>query len=603
MVLASQVRGEEIRALYRQAGAVLGANVVVGAVVAGTLWSDGHEVRVTLWFAAIVVLTLLRVGLQRGYINAAPADSELEPWGRRFVWSSIASGLLWGACGFLFFESGQFASQALLTFAIGGMTAAASGTLSCYLPAFFGFFLLALGPLTARMFIAGDALHIGMGAMMIAYALGMQYVARNNHRSFARAFRLGLENSELVERLSRSQLELEQRVAERTVQLEQQAEALRRAQRLEVVGKLAGSLAHDFNNLLTVVLSNATLLKDAPSGDEHHRAAVDETLQAARRGAGLIRQLLSFSRRQRTEPRVFSMNQLVQGSEAVLRRLAGEAIATSVDLGPEPSLVDADPAQMEQVLVNLVSAACAAMPHGGKLQIETHTVAQAEGGRVVLSVEDSGQRAAQRSLDAAFDPLPASAADALEQTLGLAAARAIIEQAGGTFTVDSERSRGTRFRVELPASRHTATVTPIVGLAPPLQAGATILVVDDEASLRSVIRRTLAREGHQVLLAEDGERALSLARSHEQRIHLLITDVVMPGLSGPELAKLLLPERPDIGVLFISGYSFDAVIPVTDSAEGTGYLAKPFDGSALNAKVRQLLTALERKYPSGLARA
>lgn len=613
MALASKVKGEEIRALFRQAGAVLWANIAVSAVVAGTLWSNSQHTDVVLWLSAIAAMTAFRLWLQRSYLRAKPQGSELDVWGRRFVAASICSGLLWGAAGFYFFETGNVPAQALLTFAIGGMTAAAAGTLSCHLPAFFGYFACALGPLTARMFMEGGRLHIGMGAMMLAYAAGMQHVARNNHRSFSRAFRLGLENDALVEQLSLSQRELqegnqrlEERVALRTGQVEQQAEALRRAQRSELVGKVAGSLAHDFNNLLTVVLSNATLLKDSQTTSDQRHGAVDETLQAARRGAGLIRQLLSFSRRQRTEPHVFSLNRLVSESEALLAKLAGDHIETTIELSAEPSLVHADPAQLEQVLVNLVSAGCAAMPRGGTLRVKTERVLAsfadaAASDCILLSVEDSGDGRAPRALDS-VDPFPASAAEAFDRGLGLTVARAIIEQSGGRFLVDSEPSRGTHFRVQLPAASQVA-VEPPPGSAPQRRTlPATILVVDDEVSLRSVMRRTLARAGFEVLLAEDGARALALADAHGGRIDLLLTDVVMPGLSGPELARQLRNKRPEIGVLFISGYSFEEHVPAADSATGTGYLAKPFDSTTLTAKVHQVLATLARPSESELAR-
>jgi two-component system cell cycle sensor histidine kinase/response regulator CckA len=613
MALASKVRGEEINALFRQAGAVLSANVAVSAVVAGTLWSDRQRTDVLLWLGAIAALTLARVWLQRRYLRAKPQGADVARWGVRFVAASIGSGLLWGSAGFFFFEPGNVPAQALLTFAIGGMTAAAAGTLSCYLPAFFGYFVCALAPLTLRMFLEGGQLHVGMGAMMLAYAAGMQHVARNNHRAFSRAFRLGLENAALVERLSQSQRELqesnqrlEERVALRTAQLEQHAEALRRAQRMELVGKVAGSLAHDFNNLLTVVLSNATLLKDSHTTSDQRHGAVDEILQAARRGAGLIRQLLSFSRRQRTESRVFSLNRLVSGSEPLLRKLAGDGIQTQIELAAEPGLVHADPAQLEQVLLNLVSAGCAAMPRGGTLRVRTERVLAERAGAtsdcILLSVEDSGDGTAPRALDP-VDPFPASAAEALDRSLGLTVASAIIEQSGGRFLVDSKPNQGTHFRVELPAAAPTSEAEPALGCAAPQRPlHATILVVDDEISLRSVMRRTLLRAGFEVLLAEDGARALTLASTHPGHIDLLLTDVVMPGLSGPELARRLREQRPGIGVLFVSGYSFEENVPAADPATGTGYLPKPFDSTTLTAKVHQLLETRASSSEAELAR-
>lgn len=604
MALASKVRGEEISALFRQASAVLWANATVSAILAGTLLlapSDKPDTHVWLWLGAIAALTLARLGLQRSYRRAKPRGEELSRWGARFVAASMGSGLLWGSAGFFFFEPGNVPAQALLTFAIGGMTAAAAGTLSCHLPAFFGYFVCALAPLTLRTFLEGGQLHIGMGTMMLAYAAGMQNVARNNQRAFSRAFRLGLENAALVEQLSQSQRELqesnqrlEERVALRTGQLEQHAEALRRAQRLELVGKVAGGLAHDFNNLLTVVLSNATLLKDSHTPSDQRHSAVDETLQAARRGAGLIRQLLSFSRRQRTEPQVFSLNRLVSESEPLLHKLAGDGIQTTVELSAEPSLVHADPAQLEQVLLNLVSAGCAAMPRGGTLRVKTERLLGEQAGGaanacISLSVRDSGDGTPPRALDP-VDPFPASAADALDRSLGLTVASAIIEQSGGRFLVDSDPEQGTHFRVELPAAARGSEAAPVLDSAAPRAAlPATILVVDDDVSLRSVMRRTLVRAGFEILLAEDGTRALSLASSHPGPIDLLLTDVVMPGLSGPELARRVREQRPEIGVLFVSGYSFEENVPAADSATGTGYLAKPFDSTTLTSKVHQLL--------------
>ena len=590
MTAATTVREEEVRALFRQGGAILWAHVAVGTVVAGNAWSEGYRARAASWLAALLLMTLGRLAVHRQYRRRA-MDTELATWGRRFVLGSAAAGVLWGAAGLLFFFAQDPQSQALLTFAIGGMLAAAAGTLACHLPAFYVFFVSALAPLTLRMMAEGNREHGAMAAMTLAYALAMHYVARNNHRSFTRAFELSQERAALIAELSRSRQELEQRVEARTAQLEQRSEALRRAQRLEAVGKLAGSLAHDFNNLLTVVLSNATTLKDGSTDEEHRHASADETLQAARRGAGLIRQLLSLTHRQRTEPRVFSMNQLVAGSSSVLRRLAGESVTLSVELGAEPSFVRADPAQMEQVLMNLASAACAAMPRGGRLWIRTIA---GEGSVVKLSVEDDGdgRHEAPTSVDGACDQFPASAAEAFDRSLGLAVARTIIEEADGRFVVDASASRGTHFRVELPAVREPVTT------APPTQAPgvrATILAVDDEPSLRAVIRRSLTREGYDVLIAEDGERALALASRHLHEIDLLVTDVIMPGLSGPDLARRLRAERPRLGVLFISGYSFDESLPAIDSSDGIDYLAKPFDATTLSAKVRQLLGAVQER--------
>jgi len=606
------VRSEEVRALFEQSATILWANVGVGAVVVGTLWNDEPRLRLLLWLSAVLAMSVARAAFQRRYRRERPADGEVESWGRRLVLASTVSGMLWGAAGVLFFARDSALSQSLLTFTIGGMTAAAAGTLSCHLPAFYGFFVFALGPLVARSLLEGDRIHLGMSAMLVAYALAMQRVARNNHGSFVRAFRLALENAQLLERLSLSQVDLqdtnrtlEHRVLERTKALEQQADALRQAQRLEVAGRLAGGLAHDFNSLLTVVINNATLMKESQALDEHGKLAADETLEAAERGAALIRHLLAFSRRKRPEPRIFELNQLAREWSLLFGRILGQGITSSVELAEQATSVYADPAQVEQVLVNLVANARSAMPAGGRLLIATAVGPAAgelglrPGNYVQLIVEYSGTARAEGDANGGFDPYFSFEGDSRKPGLGVTAAWAIAEQWGGRVQVDSEREQGARFRVFLPASaQQLSSVSPERRAESTARRSATVLVVDDEPTLRSVIRRSLLREGYRVLVAEDGARALALAESHGPGIDLLITDVVMPGLTGLELAQRLQRERPGLGVLFISGFTFEESVPAADLQAGTAYLPKPFDTKVLAAKVRELLSACAKNRPA-----
>jgi signal transduction histidine kinase/ActR/RegA family two-component response regulator len=596
------VRSEEIRALFAQGAPVLSANVAVAMVVVGTLWTQASHVHLLAWLAAVLLLCLVRLGFHARYARERPTGREIEAWARRFVLGSTASGVLWGAAGALFFSSGSALSQGLLAFAIGGMTAAAAGTLSCYLPAFFAYFVCALAPLTLRAFAEGDRIHLGMGAMLLAYAVGMQRVARNNHAAFERAFRLGIENAELLDRLSSSQIDLqetnrtlEHRVSERSKALEQQGDALRQAQRLEIAGRLAGGLAHDFNSLLTVVINNAALLKESQALDEHGKVAAEETLEAGQRGAALIRQLLAFSRGKPAEPRVFSLNLLIEEWAKLLQHILGEGFTTVVELVGGPTYVRADPAQVEQVLVNLVADARAAMPLGGKLMITTETMSLTKGelpagDYVQLNVQHAGTGKGQRGL------APALIADARSAASGLAAVGRIVEQWGGRILTDSDPATGTHFRVLFPAAAETDAPASSRRAEPGrARPNATVLVVDDEPTLRSVIRRSLVREGYHVLVAEDGQRALALARAHPTDIDLLITDVVMPGLSGLELARELSSERRDLSVLFISGFTFEEAVPPTDLANGTCYLPKPFDTKVLLAKIDELLAENPRR--------
>ena len=593
------VRSEAVRALFAQGTPVLWANVGVATIVAATLWTEASHLHLSLWLGAILLMSAVRALFQARYTREKPDGDELDAWGRRFVVGSTVSGMLWGSAGVLFFGTNGALSQGLLTFAIGGMTAAAAGTLACYLPAFFSFFVFALTPITLRAFAEGDRVHLGMGAMLVAYAIGMLRVAQTNHRAFSRAFRLSIENAKLLDQLSLSQVDLqetnrtlEHRVLERTRALEQQGEALQQAQRLEVAGRLAGGLAHDFNSLLTVVMNNAALLKDSQGLDEHGRLAAAETLEAGQRGAALIRQLLAFSRRKPAEPRLFSLNLLIDEWAGLLERILGEGFSTVVELCPQTPQVRVDPAQVEQVLVNLVANARAAMPTGGKLCISTNVVTldkTAElpaGDYVQLAVQHAG------SSDTARAPTPTAInADTRYRGSGLVAIWGTVEQWGGRIFVDSEPA-GTRYRVLMPVAADAASPVS-TRLADPARerSNATVLVVDDEPTLRSVIRRSLLREGYDVLVAEDATRALAVARAHAAPIHVLVTDVVMPGMSGLDLARQLLRERPSLSVLFISGFTFEEAVPPADLAQGTAYLPKPFETKVLLGHVRELLNA------------
>ncbi|MES1182399.1 MAG: response regulator [Myxococcales bacterium] len=594
------VRSEEIRALFERGAPVVVANVLVATVVVATLWNEISRERLVAWLSAIVVLSLLRALLQRSYARERPGEADLDAWGRRFVLGSTSSGLLWGAAGWLFFTPQSGMAQSLLTFAIGGMLAAAAGTLACHLPAFYGYFGCALVPLTVRTLMVGDRIHLGVGFMLLVYSAAMRQVAHNNNRAFGRAFRLGIENTDLLQQISMSQVELqetnrtlEHRVLERTKALEQQGEALQQAQRLEVAGRLAGGLAHDFNSLLTVIINNSLLMKETQALDEQGKLAAEETLQAAQRGAALIRQLLAFSRRRRPEPRIFSLNLLVEEWAVLLGRILGEGIDIVVRLTDAATHVRADPAQVEQVLVNLVANARAAMPSGGRLQLSTEvTRAQgdaelAAGDYVELIVQYFPAEVADPK--AVVEPYTAFDGDARQRERNFAAVWSIAPQWGGRVLVDPD-SNGARFRVLVPASAEALSPASTRRAVQEPRPSATILVVDDEPTLRSVIRRCLVRSGYTVLEAEDAHRALAVARA-SGAIDLLITDVVMPGMTGLELGRALLRERPELRVLYISGFTFEEAVPVTDLASGMAYLPKPFETATLTSKVQELLAA------------
>jgi signal transduction histidine kinase/ActR/RegA family two-component response regulator len=602
------VRSEQVRTLYSQSVPVLLANVVNSVIVSATLWSNGPRLQLLAWTLAMTAMTIVRIDLRRRYWRASPDPTAAQRWGRYFVAGSLSAGLLWGAAGFLFFNAGGVLSQLLLTFVIGGMCAAAAGTLACHLPAYWAYMLPSLLPLVLRTLLVADALHLAMGGMVVVYALAMSVVARTNHRSMVEAFRLRFENQALLDRLSATQgrLEetnrtLEQRVADRTAELERQSEALRHAQRMETVGRLAGGIAHDFNNLLTVVLANVGLMLRGGTLEGGSRTAIEEVQAAADRGANLVRQLLAFSRRQRLAPRVIDLNKLVGDMDRLLTRLVGETIEMQLRLVAGGAPVKADASQLEQVVVNLVTNARDAMPRGGTLTIST-AIVDAEGdhrlpaGRyVVLSVADTGVGMDDETRRLAFEPFFTTKDVGQGTGLGLATVYGIVEQSGGRVSVDSRPGEGSRFEIylpkttEMPGRDDTGIVVnhPVVG--------ATIMLAEDEPEVRAAIERMLRQGGYQVIAAADGAQALALAGAYRGTIDLLISDVVMPKLGGAALARQLSAERPGLRVLFVSGYSWEGDLPTGDTQGTIDFMQKPVDLDLFMRKVAALVAAT----PSG----
>ncbi len=376
------------------------------------------------------------------------------------------------------------------------------------------------------------------------------------------------------------------------------------AQKMEAVGRLAGGVAHDFNNILTAIGGYTDLLlADLPEHDPR-RHDVEEIYQAAQRAAGLTQQLLAFSRRQIMQPKVVDLNALVTDIEKMLRRLIGEDILFATVLHPHVGNVRADPGKLEQVIVNLAVNARDAMPDGGRLTIETRNVeldeayaaehpSVAPGRYVLLSVSDTGIGIDEETRAHIFEPFFTTKARGKGTGLGLATVYGIVNQTGGHIWPCSEPGRGTTMRVYLP--RIDVPADPIerpeVVAPQALRGGETILLVEDEEPVRSVTRQLLERNGYTVFEAPDGPSALGLVGGENGVVQfdLLLTDVVMPGMSGRELADHLRVNRPDLTVLFMSGYTDDAVVRHGMLEPGLAYLEKPFRPPALLRKVRDAL--------------
>ncbi len=364
-------------------------------------------------------------------------------------------------------------------------------------------------------------------------------------------------------------------------------EQLLHSQKLEAVGRLAGGVAHDFNNLLTAISGYAEFLVAGFGADDPRREDAQEICRAADRAAGLTRQLLAFSRRQVLQPETLDVAEVVAGIEALLGRLLDPSIelATAVEEG---CFVEADRGQVEQVLTNLVVNASDAMPEGGPLSIRARRLVGDEGPVVELSVADTGEGMDQDTRERAFEPFFTTKDKSKGTGLGLATVYGIVAQSGGSITIDSELGVGSCVRIVLPlaAAPVPEPVEPLVVEQVELRSE-TILLVEDEAMIRRLARDVLGRAGFNVLDAPEGEQALVLLRANH--VDLLLTDVVMPGMSGPDLARIAVSERPSLRVLFTSGYTNEPeeLLAEPDAA----FIGKPFSPQSLVAKVREVLEA------------
>ncbi len=375
----------------------------------------------------------------------------------------------------------------------------------------------------------------------------------------------------------------------------------RQAQKMEAVGRLAGGIAHDFNNLLTAIIGTTALVLEDLGLESRARLDIQEIEKAAKRAAGLTRQLLIFSRQQVLEPRVLDLNALVGNLERMLHRLIGEDIELRTKPAALRGAVRADPGQLEQAIVNLVVNARDAMPKGGRLTIETadveldrsyvaaHVPTQ-PGPYVLLAISDTGVGMDVATKARLFEPFFTTKEPGRGTGLGLATVYGIVKQSGGYIWAYTELGHGTTFKIYLPRVAETAEAPESTPSAPtPVGGSETVLVVEDQEEVRKLTKRVLEARGYTVLAARNGAEALEIVARHPNRIHLMITDVVMPGMNGREVARLACARRSDLKVLYVSGYTGEAVLQHRLLEPGVAFLQKPFTPDVLARKTREVL--------------
>ena len=378
---------------------------------------------------------------------------------------------------------------------------------------------------------------------------------------------------------------------------------LRHIQKMEAIGRLAGGIAHDFNNLLGVITGYSEMLLDKLGSEPKLSALITHVLKATERGSALTRQLLAFSRQQVLEPRVINIQEHFNGIVQLLRRVLGEDTRLNLDAGEQPIRLRADAAQLEQVIMNLVVNARDAMPSGGNLSIEIsrahldaeycrHNPDTRPGSYLLVSVSDTGCGMSPEVLSRVFEPFFTTKESGKGTGLGLATVYGIVKQSGGHITVYSEVSHGTTFKVYLPLTEEAVSQPEMAspgGIVP--NGTETILLVEDEDSLRELTHKYLTEKGYSVLVASDSDSAIAAAEKAQHRIDLLLTDVILPGSSGVQLAQRLATKNSQIRVLYISGYTADAIVHHGGHDPNFAFLSKPFSLPMLARKIRSILDA------------
>jgi nitrogen-specific signal transduction histidine kinase len=381
-------------------------------------------------------------------------------------------------------------------------------------------------------------------------------------------------------------------------------ERLRQSQKMEAIGTLAGGVAHDFNNILMVISGYSQVLIDALAKEPKLRSHVEQMQRAGERAASLTRQLLAFSRKQTTQPEPLNLNGVVTGMEKMLLRLIGENIAVTTRLAPDLGTVSADAGQFEQVILNLAVNARDAMPQGGQLTLETKNIdfpagdvsgvdGQRAGSYVQLGVSDTGLGMEPSIQAHIFEPFFTTKPKGKGTGLGLSTVYGIVEQAGGHITFTSAPGAGTSFRILLPRILSgQSPKAPTEGTTDIYRGSETVMLVEDDAAVCELVRAVLTSHGYKVLTARHPEEAEPICAKDSNGIELLLTDVIMPGMSGAELFRRVIAQNPRMKVLFMSGYIDDSLIRQGIQEKEVAFLQKPFSPLSLAKKVREVLNGL-----------
>ena len=594
--VAALVRDEQVRTLYRQSPLVLVGNALSCCIVVAILWRSEPAALLISWIACMLLVAVVRWQIWRAYTGATRPTGSLVLWERAAIAGSATTGILWGFAGALLLRSDSPMSQLLMPFVLGGMGAAAAGTIACHLPTFFAFFLPAMIPGAVKLAVMGGPGYYAMAGLMALFVVLMSGVARNVNRAISGAFRLRFDNERLARQLdgARQQLladnaELERRVDERTEQIKRQADEraalendLQAARRLEAIGRLAGGVAHDFNNALSIVLAGTDSLREHLT-DAGARAILDDVETSARGAAETSQQLLAFSRGAPEHSGQCSPHLVIERFAASVRRMLPETIEVRVEVSGDGAIA-LPPSQLERILLNMALNARDALPRGGHICLRSKT----EGDRVILEVRDDGIGMDATTRARLFEPY-FTTKGMNGSGLGLATAWGMVTNLGGDVQVESEVGRGTLFRFIIPRVVLTPkTDGPVPAKAAAGDVSKHVLLLEDEDGLRRALERLLKKAGYTV--SSHGLAAPARAALTHERFDCLLTDAVVPDGGVSDLVRAFVATNPGAPVIVCSGHVGEQALLDGINRDSYHFVAKPFVPNQLLTLVARLLS-------------
>src|SRR5712672_2647652 len=586
-----EIYAAQIRALYQHTPMVLAVNVANSALVAVVLGTYLEQTRWWIFFGLVITLTGLRAIGWICYRHDRQPYETTAKWAIFATAGSSLSGLLWGL-GSTSLLSDNILEQTFLVFVIGGMSAGALVSLAYHLPTYISYVFSAVLPLSSIFILDGRTVHVTMGVMLVVFVAALTFAAHHFNSAFVRGLRLNLDLSERTEELSALNARLEGEITQRKVAENQ----LHQAQKMEALGQLTGGIAHDFNNLLTAVIGNLELAQKRTGSDPHTAGLLGAALSASERGATLIKDLLTFARRQSLHPRAVDVSAVVDDAEKILKKTINPDIRLLIRAEPcvRPAWVDSN--QLELAILNLALNARDAMARGGRLQIACEN-RRAESGNsppdlttgeyVIVSVSDTGTGMSEMTLAHAFEPFFTTKEPGRGSGLGLSMVQGFAVQSGGAVQIVSSLGEGTNVTLWLPHAEGGSTET-----VPLEQSGsvlgptqARILVCDDDGDVRALVGTYLRDSGYTVWEANNPTLALQILE-RERPIDLLLVDYAMPEMTGPAVIDRAQTYQHELKALLITGY---AEALRTGGISAIPLLAKPFKVAELGRRIAEIL--------------